>query len=94
MDGVLTVVKGLLEVAGYFLLAQGAVWLLCVGRPGANPVYRLLQLLTSPVTRVARALSPSFVPDRHVPLVAFGIVFWLWVGAILARRALIASAMA
>jgi hypothetical protein len=27
-------------------------------------------------------LSPRFVRDQHMPLVAFGLVFWVWVATV------------
>ena len=51
-------------------------------RRDQNIVYQVLKIVTSPVTRVARILSPRFIPDRHVPFVAFGLLLWIWLFAI------------
>ena len=50
-----------------------------------NAVYRLFRFLLSPVTRVVRAITPAKVADRHVPVVAFALLFWLYVILIAAR---------
>jgi hypothetical protein len=36
-------------------------------------------VLTGPVTRLTRRIAPKAVLDRHIPLVAFLILFWIWV---------------
>ena len=63
--------RALVEVAGYFLLGQGLLYVLVGSRRERNPIYRLFQLLTSPVIKLTRAITPKAVLDRHVPLVAF-----------------------
>jgi len=30
------------------------------------------------VTRATRALLPKFIPDRHIPFAAFGLLLWAW----------------
>ena len=70
--------KGLVEFAGLLLVARGAVWLLSAGRHEANPIWRGLAFLTRPVQRAARAVTPARVADRHLGIVAFLLLFWLW----------------
>ncbi len=71
--------KGLVEFAAFLLLAQGGVYVLSFGGHERNAVYRAVRFLTSPVTRLVRRITPSRVADKHVPLVAFFLLFWLWV---------------
>jgi hypothetical protein len=71
--------KGLVEFAAFLLIAQGGIFVLSFGTHERNPVYRAVRFLTSPVTRVVRRLTPARVADRHVPIVAFLLLFWLWV---------------
>lgn len=73
------VVRALVEVAGWFLLGQGVLYLLAGARRDRNAVYRLFQLLTSPVVKLTRAVTPRQVIDRHVPVVAFFVLLWLWI---------------
>jgi len=40
--------------------------------------YRFFRFLTSPVTRVVRRITPARVADRHVPVVAFFLLFWIY----------------
>ena len=75
----LLVVKGLVEFAGFLLIGQLLVYMLSFGRHEENAVYKMMRFLTSPMTRVARAVTPGKVADRHVPFVAFFILFWIYV---------------
>ena len=70
--------KGLVEFAACLLLAQGAIYLLSFGGHERNPVYRAVRFLTSPLTRLARRITPARVADRHLPVVAFCLLFWIW----------------
>lgn len=74
----LTILKALVELAGLFLLGQGMLYLLAGEKREGNYFYQLLKLLTRPVTRAARFITPRFVIDRHIPYVAALILFWLW----------------
>jgi len=71
--------KGLVEFAAFLLLAQGGIFVLSFGTHERNPVYRAVRFLTSPITRVVRLITPARIADRHVPIVAFLLLFWLWV---------------
>jgi hypothetical protein len=62
----------LLAIAG-----QGIVFVLTrvFGQdPKANFFFRLLEVIGSPVTRLARFITPQFVADRHLPLVALSLL--------------------
>ena len=78
MLGVVVVLKGLVEFAALLVVAQAIVFLISFGRHARNPVYRLLGLLTSPVMRLARWVSPRVVADRHVPAVALFMLCAIW----------------
>jgi hypothetical protein len=43
-----------------------------------NAVYRFFRLITSPVVKGVRVITPAKIEDRHVPFVAFAIIFWMW----------------
>jgi hypothetical protein len=76
---IIVILKALTEIAGVALLGQGVLWLIAGSRRSENIVYKLFQTLTSPVTRVARAITPRIVIDAHIGLVAFFLVAVLWV---------------
>ena len=74
-------IKLVAEIALLVLLGQGVVGVLAGDKKAGNLVYRLLQLLGKPWTSAARWVSPRFVIDRHVPLVAFFCLLLVWVAA-------------
>lgn len=85
----LALLHELVKFAGLLLIGQGLVFVFSFGRHETNPVYRFMRFLTSPVTRFVRRITPALVVDRHIPLVAFFLLFWAWVALIFVRRALI-----
>ncbi|WVN42665.1 hypothetical protein AOB54_04650 [beta proteobacterium MWH-UniP1] len=76
--GTVVVLKGLAEFVGLLLIGQGLVYLLSFGKHEANGVYKMFRLVTSPVVKVVRVITPNKVADRHVPVVALMLVFWVW----------------
>lgn len=74
------ILRVLAEVALLTLLGQGLLALLAGARRATNPVYRLFQIITAPVLRVVRLISPPQIIDKHLPFVAFFVLFWLWIG--------------
>mgnify|MGYP001183630386 FL=1 len=88
----LALVHELVKFAGLLLIGRALVYALSFGRHEANPVYRFFRFLTSPLVRLARRGTPRMVIDRHLPLVAFMLVFWLWLALIFVRRPLIVQA--
>ena len=75
--------KAIVEVAGFSYIGQALVAAFSGNRRQQNVVYQILKIITNPVTRIARFVSPRFIPDRHVPFVAFGLLLWIWVFTIL-----------
>ncbi len=70
----------LLALAGQFLLG-----LLAGARRDTNLFYQLLKMVTNPFVKGARWLSPRLVLDRHVPLVAFLLLAFVWLFATMAK---------
>lgn len=75
---IVVILKGLAEFAGLLIIGQGIVYALSFGKHELNAVYRFFRLMTSPVVKVARWITPSKVADRHVPTVALMLLFWVW----------------
>ena len=71
--------KAIVEVAGFAYIGQALVAAFAGARRGENIIYQVFKIITGPVTKAARFLSPRFVPDRHVPFVAFAILLWIWI---------------
>ena len=76
---VVSVLRALVEVALLALLGQGLLALLAGGRRHNNFVYRLFLVMTQPVVRFARWMTPKVILDQHIPFVAFFLMFWLWI---------------
>lgn len=75
-------------VAEIALLALAGQWLLGVlagARRDQNVFYQLLQIVTRPFVSGARLISPRIVLDRHLPMVAFLVLLFVWVGAVVAK---------
>jgi hypothetical protein len=81
---VATSVKLIAEIA----LAMAGQWvlgLLAGPRRESNFFYRLLQILTSPVVKAVRLITPRFVLDRHIPLAAFLALLSVWLLSTIAK---------
>jgi len=85
-----SILRGLVEVAGLSLLGQGAVALLSGKYREQNIFYKLFQIVTRPVIKAVRFVTPRIIIDAHVPFLAFFILFWLWIALALAKRHLCA----
>jgi len=83
--------KALVEIAMMSLLAQGVIGLFSGNSRQNNFVYRLLQVVTSPVIKGVRMLTPKFIADAHIPLASFLMLFWVWV-ALIAAKAYVCNA--
>lgn len=75
-------------IAEFALLAMAGQWVLGLlagrGRE-SNFFYRLLQILTSPVVKAVRLITPRFVLDRHIPLAAFLALLSVWLVSTIAK---------
>lgn len=77
--------KALVEIAGMALIGQGLIGVLAGKSRQDNFVYRIFLVITSPIFKIARAISPRFIADAHLGLASFFILFWLWVVLVLAK---------
>ena len=82
---IVSTLKALVEIAGMALLAQGLIGVLAGKSRDGNFVYRLLQVVTAPVTKAVRYITPKFVPDAHIGLATLFLLFWMWVALIYAK---------
>jgi len=80
MYEIIVILKALTEVAGVAFLGQGVLWVIAGSKRDQNLVYKLFKTLTSPVTRVTRAITPRIIIDAHIGLVAFFLLMVLWLG--------------
>lgn len=79
------ILKLLTEIALLSLAGQWVLGLLAGARREQNLFYQLLQVITRPFVRGARLITPRIVIDRHVPLVAFLLLLFVWMGATVAK---------
>lgn len=78
-------VKLIAEIALMALLGQWLLGMLAGARREGNVFYRLLQVLTQPFTGLFRRITPRLVLDRHIPLLTFIALLWVWVFALIAK---------
>ena len=81
----MSVLKLLAEIALLALAGQWLLGLLAGARREQNVFYQLLQVVTRPVVAGARFITPKLVIDRHLPLVAFLVLLFVWLAATLAK---------
>lgn len=82
---IVSTLKALVEIAALALLAQGLVGFLSGKAKQDNFVYRLFLVVTAPITKAVRAITPKFVADQHIGLASFFVLFWLWIALIYAK---------
>jgi hypothetical protein len=83
---IVSIARALVEIAGWFMLGQGILYVFAGRRRSENFVYQLFALLTRPVMRITRAITPRIVRDEHIWIAAFLLVLWLWIGLGIAKR--------
>lgn len=86
-----SIVRVLVEVAGYSLIGQGILAVLAGAGREQNVFYRVLKTITSPVIRSTRMIAPRFIIDAHIPYLAFFLLFWVWVALAVLKRYLCAT---
>lgn len=75
----IVIAKAFAELAGLFLLGRGLLYLLAGHKRDTNLFYQVMCVITNPVIRFTRLITPKVVLDAHVPYVAFLLVVWIWV---------------
>ncbi len=79
---IVVIVKALAELAGMFLLGRGLLYVLSGMKRADNIFYQVIAIVTDPLLRFTRRISPRVVLDAHVPLLAFGLVLLVWVAIV------------
>lgn len=83
---ILGVLRALIEVAMLFLLGQGLLAVLAGSRRHDNMMYKLFVIVTGPVIKAMRFITPRQIIDKHVGFIAFAVLFWLWIGLAWLKR--------
>jgi hypothetical protein len=77
--------KLIAEIALLALFGQWVLGLLAGAQKERNLFYQILQIVGKPFVVAARFITPRQVIDRHVPLVAFLLLMFIWVAATLVK---------
>jgi ABC-type uncharacterized transport system permease subunit len=86
--------KLLAEVVGFSMIGQGVLYLFAGANRERNLPYRILKIVTSPVMKTVRFVTPRFVLDQHIGLLAFLVVAIIWFWAAQYKLALCVSSQA
>ena len=85
MFTLVSIVKLLAEIALLALAGQAVLAVLAGAKREQNVFYQLLQVMTRPFISGARFITPKLILDRHVPYVAFLLLFFIWLVATIAK---------
>lgn len=75
------IIKLIAEIALMAMAGQWLLGLLAGAKKDQNLFYQILAIVGRPFVWTARFLAPKFVLDRHVPLVAFCLLLFIWLAA-------------
>ena len=78
----IVIVKALAELAFMFLLGRAILHILAGRKREGNLFYGVLRVLTDPVIRAARLVTPRMVVDAHIPFVAVLLLVWIWLAIV------------
>ena len=79
------ILKLLAEIALLALAGQWVLGLLAGAKREQNLFYQVFQIVTKPLVMGARWISPRVVLDRHLPLVAFLLLSFVWIVATITK---------
>ncbi|HWH73144.1 MAG TPA: hypothetical protein VNV16_02640 [Methylibium sp.] len=79
---IVTSIKLVAEIALCALAGRWLLGLLAGAQREQNLFYQLLTMMTRPFTGAFRAITPRVVIDRHIPLLTFVALAWIWVFAL------------
>jgi hypothetical protein len=92
----LLLVSSIKLIAEIALCALAGRWLLGIlagAKREQNLFYQLLGMMTRPFTSTFRAVTPKLVVDRHIPLLTFMGLGWVWVFALIEKVSLCRGVM-
>ena len=78
-------IKLIAEIALLALFGQWVLGLLAGAKKDQNLFYQILQIVGKPFVVAARVITPKQVINRHVPLVAFLLLLFIWLAATLMK---------
>lgn len=77
--------KAVIEVSLYAYVGQFILFIVAGNRRHNNFVFSTLKLITSPMEKVVRFVSPALVLDRHIPLATSMLLLTAWLGLTIAK---------
>lgn len=77
--------KAIIEVALYAFAGQGILYIIAGAKRESNFVFSLLKMITAPMTKVVRIISPRIILDKHIPLATFLLLSMFWIGLTIAK---------
>lgn len=77
--------KLIAEIALLALLGQWILGLLAGAKKDTNLFYQILQIVGKPFVVASRFITPKQIIDRHVPLVAFLLLLFIWIASTLMK---------
>ena len=72
------ILKAVIEVALFAFMGQAVLYIMAGAKRDTNFVFTTLKLITSPMTKMTRFISPRIILDRHIPLATFLLLGMLW----------------
>jgi hypothetical protein len=82
----LVIIKAVCELIALSYLAMLVVGIFNWKARLGNPVYKLFDLLASPMTKLARLVTPAAVSAPQTRVVGFCLVFVIWMAAVFELR--------
>jgi hypothetical protein len=76
---VVSVCRTIVEVALFGLLGQGAIRIFAGPTCSRNPIYLFFCVITRPPMIAIRFLMPALIIDKHIAIITFFVLFWLWI---------------
>jgi hypothetical protein len=80
-----TSIKLIAEIALLSLAGRWVLGLLAGAKREQNLFYQLLTMMTNPFTGLFRKITPKIVVDRHIPLLTFFALGWVWIFALIQK---------
>jgi len=78
MFKLILILKAVIEVALFAFMGQAILYIMAGAKRDTNFVFTTLKLITSPMTKMTRFISPRIILDRHIPLATFLLLGLLW----------------
>jgi hypothetical protein len=82
----LSILRALVELTGFIMLGQAILFIIAGKSRHQNFVYQTFLIVTRPVIKFTRLITPRLIRDDHIPIAAFLLLLWLWLGLAVAKR--------